>query len=398
VPLVLLLLATAPAAGAQGPGLFEIYVSRKSTASDPLFGGLALAGYSGIFGLRLSGGLHLVQDTTASQQALVTCYGRRRHCGGSERRYQDNSMFGSSIGGWTADADLIVAPLRTLPLAKALLLGFSPYAFVGIGGDGTHVANVVDTSRATLSYGAGVHHELLGWLGLDAEARYRRALHGDSTFRIGSPRDWTYRAGLTISFGGGHHDAAPATPQVITLAPPLPPLVTDDADAEDVLAARAAKVLDRAEGLLDTPYRRGGSSPASGFDAAGFVRYVIAEEGVSLPRTAGRMSTVGRDVSTRVGTLRPGDLLFFANDGLRIDHVAIYVGQERIVHASASGGGVRYDDLGEGERGRWFAEHLMSARRVLAGKVARSESADAPLDEAQLDPPDRAPRTRGMND
>src|SRR6185503_14752456 len=70
--------------------------------------------------------------------------------------------------------------------------------------------------------------------------------------------------------------------------------------------------------------------------------------------------------------LRPGDLLFFANDGTNINHVAIYAGQDRIIHATASGAGVRYDTLGEGERGEWFADHLVKARRV-----TRAEGRDA---------------------
>src|SRR5205814_4708724 len=56
-----------------------------------------------------------------------------------------------------------------------------------------------------------VHHDLLGWLGLSAEARSRRSLHSDSVIAIGTSRNWEFRAGLSISFGGGHQDAIATT-------------------------------------------------------------------------------------------------------------------------------------------------------------------------------------------
>jgi cell wall-associated NlpC family hydrolase len=149
------------------------------------------------------------------------------------------------------------------------------------------------------------------------------------------------------------------------------PIVGGTPDASRVVvrvpldARRAARLLDRAEGYLDAPYRVGGTAATTGFDAPGFVQSLYASEGIALPRSAPVMAAVGVEVPIRVGSLRPGDLLFFGNDGVAVDHVAIYVGRERIVHSSASGGGVRYDTLGEGARGQWFSDHLVSARRVL---------------------------------
>jgi len=99
---------------------------------------------------------------------------------------------------------------------------------------------------------------------------------------------------------------------------------------------------------------------------------------------------VGETVSLRVGSLRPGDLLFFANDGSNVDHVAIYAGHERFIHSSASGGGVRYDVLGEGDRGRWFAEHLVTACRISGGDTTQPTTQD-PSGNKSLDPPDVAP-------
>jgi NlpC/P60 family protein len=364
-----LTIGAARSVAAQGPGLFDMFVSRKEKPSDPLFGGIALGGYRGLVGFRVSGGLHFSNDdgqTTTTVQPTVRCdrYGCRRGPGG-RTQYQEGSLFGVNVGGWTADADLLIAPLRAFPVAKSLLLGFSPYAFVGIGGTGIRPNGAPDTSRATLSYGLGAHHDLFGRLGVTAEARYRRPLASDSALTLGTRRDWEYRVGFSVSFGGGRSTAKEA-PRVIVARPVETQPVPDvELAAPDVAGSGlAARVIDAADDLLAIRYRAGGTKPETGFDAAGFVQYVFGQVGVRLPDAAREMARVGREVSTRVGALRPGDLLFFANDGTNINHVAIYAGQDRIIHATASGGGVRYDTLGEGERGEWFADHLVTARRV----------------------------------
>jgi hypothetical protein len=84
--------------------------------------------------------------------------------------------------------------------------------------------------------------------------------------------------------------------------------------------------------------------------------------------------------------------MFFADDRRRIDHVALYVGRGRILHSTASGGGVRYDDLSS-PRGAWFMERWVEARRVMdeEGSLVRDFSGRRQVDESELDPPDRAP-------
>lgn len=381
-------------AGAQGPGLFDAFAARKESPRDPLFAGLGLAGYSGMFGLRVSGALNFNNGdngATAVPQPQPYYGCDRFRCqslGGP--RYNYNSGVGIGIGGWTADADLLFAPLRSIPVAKALLLGFSPYGFVGIGGMGVNPPGVADTSRATWSYGVGVHHDLLGWLGISAEARNRRSFRSDSAIAIGSRRSWEYRAGLSMSFGG-RRAGVPDTPPEGILAPNV-----DRVESEESASHLIASVLDLAESYVGTPYLSGGTNPSIGFDAGGFVQYVFGREGVSLPGTAHEIAELGDEVSTHVGLLRPGDLLFFGNDGSSIDHVAIYVGHDRIVHATASGGGVRYDVLGDGPRGEWFADHLVTARRIVADGRRLPDSRGS-RNGSGLDEPDRAPRIDRRN-
>src|SRR4051812_8195889 len=128
-------------------------------------------------------------------------------------------------------------------------------------------------------------------------------------------------------------------------------------------AASAARVVPTAERYIGTPYRYGGTSPVTGFDCSGFVQYVFARNDVRLPRTSRQQAKVGAALPRSWRSLSPGDLVMFAESGEPISHVAIYAGHNRIIHATSSGGSVRYDDL-DTRRGRWFVDHIVAARRV----------------------------------
>src|ERR671923_963104 len=133
------------------------------------------------------------------------------------------------------------------------------------------------------------------------------------------------------------------------------------------MSARASRVLATADRFVGTRYRYGGTTP-EGFDCSGFVQYVFRRHGVELPRTSRQQAVVGMAVSATVSALRPGDLMFFATNGKRIDHVAIYAGNNEIIHSSSSGGGVGYDNLSS-SRGQWFTSHHVATRRVLSNGI-----------------------------
>jgi cell wall-associated NlpC family hydrolase len=136
------------------------------------------------------------------------------------------------------------------------------------------------------------------------------------------------------------------------------------------VSASAAQVLATADRYVGTRYRYGGESPTEGFDCSGFVQFVYGRHGVELPRTSSQQVSAGRAAPGEVTALQPGDLMFFAAGGRRIDHVAIYAGEGRIIHAASGAGSVRYDDL-ETDRGEWLLRRFVTSRRVLPSQDVR---------------------------
>jgi cell wall-associated NlpC family hydrolase len=113
------------------------------------------------------------------------------------------------------------------------------------------------------------------------------------------------------------------------------------------------RIVAYAKRFRGTRYVYGGTSPRSGFDCSGFVRFVYAHFGVALPHSSYGDFDRGRRVSR--SSLRPGDLVFF--DG--VGHVGIYIGNGRFIHAPHSGTRVRVEQLGG-----WYSSRFAGARRI----------------------------------
>jgi cell wall-associated NlpC family hydrolase len=116
--------------------------------------------------------------------------------------------------------------------------------------------------------------------------------------------------------------------------------------------ARYGGAVGIAMNYLGTPYVWGGASP-SGFDCSGFVMYVFAQIGVSLPHNAAAQYGYGAPVSR--GDLQPGDLVFF--DGL--GHVGIYAGGNSFIHAPHTGDVVKISSMTG-----WYESSYVGARRL----------------------------------
>jgi hypothetical protein len=106
------------------------------------------------------------------------------------------------------------------------------------------------------------------------------------------------------------------------------------------------------------------------------------------------MAGAGAAVEPAARALAVGDLMLFQQGG-RISHVAIYAGNHRFIHSSSSGHGVRYDNL-DTQRGKWFAEHLVAARRVVGdGRIlVNAFTSVSSIAFDRFDPPDSAPPPR----
>ena len=129
-----------------------------------------------------------------------------------------------------------------------------------------------------------------------------------------------------------------------------------DAAGGSVPSGHYSGVVGIAMQYLGVPYVWGGASP-SGFDCSGFVMYVYAQVGISLPHNTVAQWSYSRAVSVPRSELQPGDLVFFAGLG----HVGIYVGNGQFIHAPHTGDVVRIDSLGAG----WYSSEYVGAKRIL---------------------------------
>ncbi|MGO4001289.1 MULTISPECIES: C40 family peptidase [Pseudomonas] len=126
-------------------------------------------------------------------------------------------------------------------------------------------------------------------------------------------------------------------------------------------AKQSSEVLSRAVNVLGTPYRWGGSSPSKGFDCSGLVKYAFNDvAAVDLPRTSNAMAA-GHGVKVDRKDLKPGDLIFFNIKSRRVNHVAIYLGNDRFIHAPRRGKSVTIDTL----KKPYWEKNYVVAKRVL---------------------------------
>ncbi len=127
----------------------------------------------------------------------------------------------------------------------------------------------------------------------------------------------------------------------------------------------AQQVVDFGKTLIGTPYLYGGTSP-KGFDCSGLVQFVYKQVGIFLPRT----SHAQYQSLTKIDHPEVGDLVFFAYDK-HINHVGIYVGNNKMLHAPSSNKHVEIASLDS----PYWQKRYAGARRVndLHKKQERAE-------------------------
>ena len=120
------------------------------------------------------------------------------------------------------------------------------------------------------------------------------------------------------------------------------------------------QIADYAQNFLGCPYVWGGNGPTS-FDCSGFTKYVYAQFGYTLNRTA--TDQLANGVSVTKDQLQPGDLVFF-NSGYTskpVSHVGIYIGGGKFIHASTNAYVFQIDDLSSG----YYSRVYVYGRRIV---------------------------------
>jgi cell wall-associated NlpC family hydrolase len=120
----------------------------------------------------------------------------------------------------------------------------------------------------------------------------------------------------------------------------------------------AERAAEQAAKLVGKPYRYGGAAPSTGFDCSGLVQFSYRQAGVAVPRSTEDQRRASSRI--RMPDLRPGDLLFFDQEGKKNSHVAVYLGEGRFVHAPSRGKQVGTDRLDS----PYWKQHLSEARRL----------------------------------
>jgi cell wall-associated NlpC family hydrolase len=152
--------------------------------------------------------------------------------------------------------------------------------------------------------------------------------------------------------------AQPAAPPA---AQPTAPPARDGASRGGTQAppSAASRVVDMGLSLKGHPYVWGGTGPKA-FDCSGFVYYVFNKVGFKLPRAM--IDQIHSGTRIAAADLQPGDLVYFQNTSKRgISHIAIYIGNGKIVHAANERTGVLVSDLWSA----YWAAHYAGSVRVL---------------------------------
>ncbi len=129
-------------------------------------------------------------------------------------------------------------------------------------------------------------------------------------------------------------------------------------------------MVSRARSQLGTRYVLGGATPGRSLDCSSFARYAMEALGIALPRTAAQQAQVGTPIPRDRSALRPGDLLTFGTRRT-VDHVGIYLGEGRFIHASVKSGRVIETTI---ERNGLLFRKWQGARRLIASDDTTSVS------------------------
>jgi cell wall-associated NlpC family hydrolase len=268
--------------------------------------------------------------------------------------------FGAEIHGVHVNSSGPLGNLWGGGVDLSLFRSGTPGLYLVGGFEGGYNAAGSETFRGSWSAGLGYEFFPLRGLSLSLEGRYRVVGPGsydgiELGTRLGLDRRSRRSSGSSRSSGSAATSAPPTRESVnASLA---------TAGTAPATSSRIADVVQTALDVMGTPYRWGGEGNG-GFDCSGLIQYAYGENGVSLPRRSVDQARQGTPVPRDVGSLRPGDILTFAEDGSRVSHVGLYVGTRRFIHSASSG--VQLSLLSDDDvSGRWWYRRWVGARRIL---------------------------------
>jgi len=151
----------------------------------------------------------------------------------------------------------------------------------------------------------------------------------------------------------------PPQKEIASPRPAAPPAVPNapKSRSKGVTGDMGAIAARTAERFVGIPYRWGGENVVDGMDCSGFVRAVYNLCGLSIPRTSRDQYKAGDPVLK--DDMREGDLVFFGSSADSINHVGIYVGSGKFVHAPRRGEDIKLSGVDES----YFEKHFVGARR-----------------------------------
>lgn len=163
--------------------------------------------------------------------------------------------------------------------------------------------------------------------------------------------------------GASNPSFADALAKLQTLPGATAPTSTGSTASEDQVVAEARK-------YLGIPYLWGGTDPAKGLDCSGFTQRAYKNLGIDIPRVSADQARGGRQVAS-LADARPGDLVFYDNSSSRpgVDHVAMYIGDGKIMEAARPGTLVRVSDVGSPIAIRRYLPEAPNAKVATLGAV-----------------------------
>lgn len=131
--------------------------------------------------------------------------------------------------------------------------------------------------------------------------------------------------------------------EYVTVAMELPTAVTlKELSYGNGVSEKRVDIVQYAKQFLGNPYVWGGTSLTKGTDCSGFTMSIYKQFGVSLPHSSRAQANCGTKVS--LSEARPGDLVFYGS-GKGINHVAMYIGNGQVIHASTKKTGIKISNV-----------------------------------------------------